>query len=117
MAAISIPLASCADEVIRRLAAATDSTSIAALTGETLLGERAMLAGMRIPARVSAGGGCRLFDALDDTIALNLSRVPDRELLPALFETDAFDVTDDETLATFVARCNAASLVTRGRSM
>jgi hypothetical protein len=117
MAAISIPLASCADEVIRRLAAATDSASIAALTGQTLLGERAMLSGMRIPGRESAGGGCRLFDALDDTIALNLSRAPDRELLPALFETDAFDVTDDEVIAEFVARCNAASLVTRGRSM
>jgi hypothetical protein len=117
MSAISIPLASCADEVIRRLAPAAGSTSIAALTGQTLLGERAMLAGMRIPGRVSAGGGCRLFDALHDTIALNLSRAPDRELLPALFEIDAFDVTDDAAIAAFVARCSAASLVTRGRSM
>jgi hypothetical protein len=117
MAAISIPLATCADEVIRRLAAATDSTSIAALTGQTLLGERAMLAGMRIPGRVSAGGGCRLFDALDDTVALNLSRAPDGELLPALFESDAFDVTDDGAIAAFIARCNAGSLVMRGRSM
>ncbi|HEY5757891.1 MAG TPA: CoA transferase [Steroidobacter sp.] len=114
---IAIPLASCADEVIRRLATATGSMPIAALTGQTLLGERAMLAGMRIPGQISAGGGCRLFDALDDTIALNLSRASDRELLPALFETDVFDGNDDKAISALVARCPAGSLVTRGRSM
>lgn len=117
MVAIAIPLASCADEVIRRLATATGSSSIAALNGQTLLGERAMMAGMRIPGRVSAGGGCRLFDALDDTIALNLSRVSDRELLPALFESETLDISDDDSIAALVARCDAASLVMRGRSM
>lgn len=114
---IAIPLASCADEVIRRLASATGSASIAPLTGQTLLGERAMLAGMWIPARVSAGGGCRLFDAVDDTIALNLARAADRELLPALFETDAIDGRDNEAIAALVARCDAESLVMRGRSI
>lgn len=117
MAAIEIPLASRADEVLRRLASATGSAAIADLTGQTLLGERAMLAGMRIPARVSAGGGCRLFDAADDTIAMNLSRTADRELLPALFETDAIDGADDAAIATSVATCNAESLVMRGRGM
>lgn len=114
MATIALPLASCADEVIRRLATATSSASLAGLTGETLLGERAMLASMRIPGRVSAGGGCRLFDAVDDTIALNLSRPADRELLPALFEIDA---VDDQTIAGLVSRCHTDSLVMRGRSM
>lgn len=117
MAAIAIPLTSCADEAIHRLASATGSASIAALTGQTLLGERAVLAGMRIPGRVSAGGGCRLFHAADDTIALNLSRAADRELLPALFETDAIDGGDDEAIAALVARCPAESLVMRGRAM
>ncbi|MFC4314583.1 CoA transferase [Steroidobacter flavus] len=117
MAAIAIPLASCADEAIRRLATATGSAALADLSGQTLLGERAMLAGMRISGRVSAGGGCRLFDALDDTIALNLSRVADRELLPALFETEPFDSSDDATIAALVSRCHAESLVMRGRSM
>jgi hypothetical protein len=114
MAAIAIPLASCADEVIRRLATAAGSASLASISGQTLLGERAMLAGMRIPGRVSAGGGCRLFDALDDTIALNLSRAADRELLPALFETE---VVDDAAIASLLSRCHAESLVIRGRSM
>lgn len=117
MAAIEIPLAICADEVIRRLADATGSTALASLTGTTLLGERAMLGGMTIPGRVSAGGGCRLFDASDGVVALNLARVSDRELLPALFEVDTLDVTDDQSLAAHIAQHKAHSLVMRGRSL
>jgi hypothetical protein len=117
MATIAIPLASCADEVLRRLASAAGSASIAGLTGQTLLGERAMLARMRIPGRVSAGGGCRLFDAIDGRIALNLARAADRELLPALFGTDGLDGGDDEAIAVLMARSDAESLVMRGRSM
>jgi len=117
MSAVAIPLACCADEAIRRLVRATGSPALASLTGATLLGERAMLAGMSIPGRVSAGGGCRMFDARDDTIALNLARAADRELLPALFEVAALDVYDDRSIAEHVARCDAQSLVMRGRSM
>lgn len=117
MAAVAIPLAWCADEVIRRLAVATGSTALASLNGATLLGERAMLAGMTIPGRVSAGGGCRLFDAIGDTIALNLARAADRELLPALFEIDAIDAHDDAAIATQFAQREAEPLVWRGRSM
>lgn len=117
MSAVAIPLACCADEVIRRLARATGSPALGSLTGATLLGERAMLAGMSIPGQVSAGGGCRMFEALDDTIALNLSRTADRELLPALFELDALDVYDDRAIAEHAKRRDAQSLVARGRSM
>src|SRR5687768_12600013 len=98
MDAIEIPLACCAEEIIRRLENATGSTALASLTGATLLGERAMLSGMTIPGRISAGGGCRLFDARDDAIALNLARSADRELLPALFEVDVIDTNDDQGL-------------------
>jgi hypothetical protein len=76
-----------------------------------------MLGGMTIPRRVSAGGGCRLFDAADDTIALNLSRSADRELLPALFENDELNCQDDAAIAEQIARSEAAALVLRGRSM
>jgi hypothetical protein len=117
MDAIEIPLACCADELIRRLADAADSTALASLTGTTLLGERAMLGGMTIPGRTSAGGGCRLFDARDDVIALNLARVADRELLPALFAVDALDADDDRVLASHIAQHEARSLVIRGRSL
>ena len=117
MSAIGFPLAGCADQTIARLATATGSQAIAKLDGETLLCERAMLGGMAIPGRVSAGGGCRLFDAADGTIALNLARPADRELLPALFETDDLDADDLEAIAARIARSDAAALVMRGRSM
>jgi hypothetical protein len=114
---VGIPLATCADQTIVRLAAATGSAAIAELDGATLLCERAMLGGMSIPGRISAGGGCRLFDAPGDTIALNLSRAADRELLPALFETEDLNPLDDEAIAARVAMSDAAELVARGRSM
>jgi hypothetical protein len=117
MSGIEIPLSRCADEILDQLARATGSTRLAALEGVTLLGERAMLAGFTIPNRTSAGGGCRLFDALDDTIALNLARSADRELLPALFQTDALDPHDDAAIAACIAGRGATSLVMRGRTM
>jgi hypothetical protein len=117
MSTIGFPLATCADQTITKLAAATGSDALAKLDGATLLCERAMLGGMTIPGRRSAGGGCRLFDALGDTIALNLTRAADRELLPALFETDDLNTDDHEAVAARIARSDATALVTRGRSM
>src|SRR5579862_8113924 len=117
MPTIGFPLATCADQTIAKLAAATGSGALARLDGATLLCERAMLGGMKIPGRTSAGGGCRLFDAVGDTIALNLARPADHDSLPALFETDDLDTDDLEAIATRIARSDAAALVMRGRSM
>jgi hypothetical protein len=117
MSGVPIPLSRCADDVIARLARATGAAALAALDGLTLLGERAMLAGFTIPDRTSAGGGCRLFDAIDDTIALNLARPADRELLPALFQAEALDAGDEQAIGAQIAQCDAAALVVRGRSM
>lgn len=113
----SIPLASIAHRALNRLAAASGSASLAALDGATLLGERAMRAGLRIPDRTSAGGGCRLFEALGDTIALSLARSADREMLPALFEKDELDANDDAAIAACIAGSDAHALLIRGRSM
>src|SRR3984893_18618684 len=110
MPTVGFPLATCADQTLAKLAAATGSDAVAQLDGATLLCERAMLGGMRIPGRTSAGGGCRLFDAVGDTIALNLARPADRELLPALFETDDLDTDDQAAMAARVARSDAAAL-------
>ena len=76
-----------------------------------------MLGGFKIPGEVSAGGGCRLYAARDGAVALNLARASDRELLPALFETDAFDTQDAHEIAAQVARFESGPLVTRGRLM
>ena len=113
----SIPLASVAHRALARLAAASGSAALASLDGATILGERAMRAGFRIPGRTSAGGGCRLFDAVGDTLALNLARPADREMLPALLETDELDVNDDAAIAAHIARAHGRALVARGRSM
>jgi hypothetical protein len=114
---MSFPLAGFADRRIASLAAASGAKSIAALAGVTLLCERAMLGGMAIPGRISAGGGCRLFEAVGDTIAINLARPADRELLPALFEADTLDPNDQGAIADRIAHSDAAALVMRGRSM
>jgi hypothetical protein len=58
-----------------------------------------------------------LFDALDSTIALSLARVEDRQLLPALFESDSLRPHDDHAIATHTARISSLPLVMRGRTM
>jgi hypothetical protein len=112
-----IPLSHGANQALAKLARHTGSAAIAAIDGATLLGERAMLASRRIPGRISAGGGCRLYEALDGTVALNLARAADRELLAALFHTEDLDGFDDRAIAACIARSHAAPLVDRGRSM
>jgi hypothetical protein len=112
-----IPLASIAQHALTRLAAASGSEALQALDAATLLGERAMRAGWRIPGRASAGEGCRLFEALGDTIALNLARADDRDMLPALFEDDRLDANDDGAIAACIRGTDAHALVMRGRSM
>ena len=112
-----IPLAWAADQALARLARDTGSAAIAALDGATLLGERAMLSGLSIGGCVSAGGGCRLYAARDDRIALNLARPSDREMLPALFEDDTLDPRDHEAVGCRIADRQATALVARGRLM
>jgi hypothetical protein len=103
--------------MLRRLAERTGSAGLARINGATLLGERAMLANWVIPGELSAGAGCRLFDAVGDVVALNLARLDDRDLLSALFETDALDARDDRAIAALIRTCDAGTLVMRGRSM
>ncbi len=116
-AAPAIPLTASADAAVRRLARITGSPRIAAIDGATLLGERAALGGFRVPGRISAGGGCALYDAADGRVALNLARPDDRALLPALLEVGPEALGDDAGLSRAFRRRPAAMLVARGRSM
>lgn len=111
---VAIPLADVADGWLRDLRCTSGRAVLAAVDGATLLGERAMLGGFRIPARVSAGGGCRLYQARNDDIALNLSRAEDRQLLPALFGSDE-DCSTDGAVAALIAERDADALLARGR--
>jgi hypothetical protein len=99
------------------LARETGSGAIAALSGEVLLGERAVLNGYVIPGLTSPGGACRLLRASDDWIALNLARPDDRELLPALFGDAALDPWDEDEIAARVARSDSAMLLAQGRAL
>lgn len=115
MTSPAIPLADIADAWLRRLARLSGAPALQSIDGPTLLGERATLAGYRVPGRIAASANCELFDAADDAIALSLSRATDRELLPALFERDDVDAGDDAAIAGLIAQSRAASLVERGR--
>lgn len=112
MIAPAIPLNRWADAELEQLAKATGSSEIAVLDGATLLGERSALNGFGAPGLISAGGGCRLFQTRDGWVALNLARSDDRELLPALFESE--DVSD---IAANFATVAEAEIVARGREM
>jgi hypothetical protein len=112
MAEPAIVLSRWADAELRRLAEATGSEKIAALNGATLLGERAALNHFPVPGLVSAGGGCRLYKTCDGWVALNLARPDDRDLLPALFESDKVD-----DVAANMASVAETEIVARGREM
>jgi hypothetical protein len=117
MAALTLPLAVSADRLLLQLSAVAGSAAIAALDGATLLGERAMLFNFRIPDRISSGGGCRLYAARGDVLALNLARHADRELLPAWLETEFADLHDDAAIGAAIARRDAGVLLVRGRQL
>lgn len=112
-----IPLARWADRRLAELNALCRSSALSALDGQTLLGERAEINGLRIPGLISAGGGCRLLLARDGWFALNLAREADRELLPALLGTDALDPADDAAIAGRVAEAETGWLLERGRTL
>lgn len=115
--ASGLPLADWAGHRLAKLADIAASPAIAALNGASLLGERATLNHFRVPGLQSAGGGCRLLPARGDWIALNLARSDDRELLPALLGSAAFDPQDDVAIARAVTQQDATTLLQRGREM
>jgi hypothetical protein len=112
-----IPLAAQAQNWLDDLARESASAAIAGLRAAQLLGERAALNGFAVPGMVSAGGGCRLYRAGGDYIALNLARPDDRELLPALFGDGGIDPNDDTAIARRIASGPAAPLVALGREL
>lgn len=113
----TLPFSGWADAQLQAIAALSGSAEIGALSGETLLGERAALSHFVIPGRVSAGGGCRLFDAKGGHVALNLSRPDDRGMLAALFGDAAIDPDDDAMITRRFQGEDAAGIVARGRML
>ncbi|QJB68763.1 CoA transferase [Parasphingorhabdus halotolerans] len=79
--------------------------------GALLLGERARLMDLQRAGRTSTGGHCRLLDAADGRIALNLARDDDWELLEAWLEEPA---SSWENVEQVVHSKSATALVERG---
>ena len=114
---LAIPLARWADRQLSALARETGSAPIAALSGETLLGERGSANGYTINGRVSAGiGGSHLMPTADGGwFALTLLRAEDRELLGALFGDADLSGADWPQIEAAALTFPASELLERGR--
>lgn len=104
-------LASAADGALAAFKALAPDAALPA-NGALLLGERARLLGLRRGGRVSANGSCRLLATRSGTVALNLPRPEDWELLPALFGGPAEDWS---TVARLAAWQERDALIAQGR--
>lgn len=106
------PLASCAQGAWIALAALSGGALDPHFSAHQLLGERAALLGLRRQGAISPGGACRLLDCADGTLALNLPRADDWQLLPAWLEQQ-IDTWDDLAVALRNRSCD--ELEERGR--
>lgn len=109
-----VPLASCADGTIQALACIAPAGYADALpAGSALLGERAAIAGHRRNGAVSPGGSCRLLQAADGWLAVNLAREADWDSVPAWLEDERIGTWEAVIAAS--ASHRTAALVERAR--
>lgn len=112
-------LASRARQVVAALRVLGPSDAFQQLDGPALLGEHAACFGHQRQGRTSPGGSCRLLEAADGWLALNLARPDDRGQLPAWLERN--DAPGPEAanawswVESCVAGCRVEELVERGR--
>ena len=99
-------LAAAADGAMMALRALAPDPAALPTSGALLLGERARLMGLGRQGRISANLSCRLLDAMDGRIALNLARDDDWDLVPLLLGCDAVVGWAD-------IECRIASIPTR----
>ena len=108
-----VPFAACADGALAALASLAPEANLDDLCGAQLLAERAAVMGLHRAGPVSPGGACRLYQAADGWIALNLARPDDWSLLPAWLELA--EIPEGDSLPRLIARRSAGDLVERGR--
>lgn len=109
------PLAACADGALAALAALAPEHCFDGVRGAQLLAERAAITGHSRNGAVSPGGSCRLLEAADGNLALNLARENDWTLLPAWLEQEVAATWD--AVACAVRPRSAGELVARGREI
>lgn len=108
-----LPITSCARGALAALASLAPESSLSDLDGAALLAERGAIAGHTRKGSVSPGGSCRLLDARDGQIALNLSREDDQALLPAWLEDES--ANDEDSMRSSMQKQTMHDLVERGR--
>ena len=106
-----VALTTLADCALSMLGAASPGLGID--SGAQLLGERARLMDLVRNGAVSPNGSCRLLRCADGTVALNLPREDDWDLIPALLSGQS--VENWAALAEAVLPLAAMPLVDRGR--
>ncbi len=104
-----MPLARQVQRDLDALSALTGSASLAQLSAAQLMGERALLASLTFGHRRSAGGSCRLLDAADGTLAVNLPRPSDWELVEAWLGSPARNWQELEPLVSAQTRTDMMS--------
>ena len=109
------PLAFSAEQALRALEQISGSALLTELSGERLLSERARLTNARFVSGQSAGGTCRLLPVVDGTLAVNLPRTSDWELLPAWLGQDLPDTVSWSDLAKTLESRSAATLIEQAR--
>lgn len=107
------PIASLADGALAALTTFASPDTFGALRGSELLAERAALTGFTRNGAISPGGSCRLLDARDGRVGVNLARDDDWALLPAWLEDG--EVADWDALARVLRDRRADELVARAR--
>ena len=93
------PLAAGLDGVLNEFAALPGAEAIAALDGAQLLLERMRCTGARVRDGCSTSGACRFLSTANGTLAVNLPRPSDWELLPAWLEARSEGVPPSKTQA------------------
>lgn len=107
------PLTACADGALAALASLAPEGALEGLDAAQLLAERAAIAGYHRSGATSPGGACRLLQAADGWIALNLARPDDWSLLPAWLEAELAE--DWDAVAAEVRGHAVAGLIEQGR--
>jgi hypothetical protein len=107
------PIATCADGALAALASLAPAGAFDGLSGSALLAERGAIAGHARGGTLSPGGSCRLLQARDGQIALNLARDDDQAILPAWLEDE--EVVDETSMIAAIQKQTMHDLVERGR--
>lgn len=110
------PIAACADGAIEALKS-FGNKELNGLSGSGLLTERAALMGLSRGGRTAAGGSCRILEAADGRLAINLAREDDWAMMPAWLESEEIDGDPGQwdKIASVVCNKQADALVAQGR--